>query len=735
MKKTLNSTGNLANTGRVDLIGKEIEALNAYRDRLISQIDDLDTKQRNIDKVLADNKEELKTAVVAHPELRRMSIAVDKARDMLMKIGTDELTELITYRNPPERVKMVIQAMVFALKGQNLIWEKIQKEMASDFIDRVVSVQWDLIDPQILSELKDKYLENPNWDIAKIYRASRAAGPLADWLESQVKIIEFLSQGGIDTSKVQALISAKNKLIIEEQKVRSEYQQSLNEKNEIENQIKLLNAQRAIFMASRIKVEKIGGFTGDPNPTSLKSQTSSIISKTLEKRDQSRKLFDQKKPNNKDKFKSRDNSRTKLKITPHNKALKNDLRSTLKSQKIEEASERKTVAIDRKYSGAMAIRSESLKPPNAKKATNTLHEKDKNNIESERNRFDKYDFTITPQPKAQNEIQTGQKLEFKGFGNETGAPHYKHYEGQPMYTRIVPKIIEIHTFEKIYDYTDQHSNLNYDDDHNNTNIGHDQYPQYSKNTGLYTLPKDTEDLSNQLINNSSITFKCNGKPISPEEYELSRSQYGQMQNVSNVFYGESEITNNAQRPYIGKARLLNSRSVDYIKPESYASLSRTSGLSSKFSVNKKDKPLWNTKDPSNKNVYMPDDEREKTLFLANMFKESEIFDLSNNKIEKQYYKAPGHEMDIENRIRYQLKHRDSDKRFDYEKIPDSSRGHEIRRLAPQRYQFEGKDTYTDISTPVTTISENHFVNQHIKMDYPNNEPTFLPKYDKQLYKC
>lgn len=62
----------------------------------------------------------------------------------------------------------------------------------SDFIDTVLNFDIDKVEKSVQEDVIKNYLENPDWDIEKIYNSSKAAGPLSEWLESQIKYKNIL---------------------------------------------------------------------------------------------------------------------------------------------------------------------------------------------------------------------------------------------------------------------------------------------------------------------------------------------------------------------------------------------------------------------------------------------------------------------------------------------------------------------------------------------------------------
>lgn len=78
---------------------------------------------------------------------------------------------------------MTIEAVMLIIKGAKLEWAEIRKIMGkSDFIDGVLSFNIENTKEKTQQIVINEYLNSPEWDLDSIYRSSKAAGPLAEWL-------------------------------------------------------------------------------------------------------------------------------------------------------------------------------------------------------------------------------------------------------------------------------------------------------------------------------------------------------------------------------------------------------------------------------------------------------------------------------------------------------------------------------------------------------------------------
>ena len=59
----------------------------------------------------------------------------------------------------------------------------------------------------------NNYVNKPEWDLDRIERASKAAGPLAAWVDSQLKYADILKKIQPLREEVKSLLSEEQKLI------------------------------------------------------------------------------------------------------------------------------------------------------------------------------------------------------------------------------------------------------------------------------------------------------------------------------------------------------------------------------------------------------------------------------------------------------------------------------------------------------------------------------------------
>lgn len=92
-------------------------------------------------------------------------------------------------------------------------WADTKKEIAKkDFIKSVLDFSTDNLAPAVKNKLITNYLKSEQWSVEKIYNSSQAAGPLALWVESQIRYADILLKVDPLKKEVDELKSKGNEL-------------------------------------------------------------------------------------------------------------------------------------------------------------------------------------------------------------------------------------------------------------------------------------------------------------------------------------------------------------------------------------------------------------------------------------------------------------------------------------------------------------------------------------------
>lgn len=207
------------NVGIDRLKGTMLE-VRKMRTRLASKQEELAVKQKSakqmLQRMLAEQSEaerkreasiEIRAAVEeqnkviqeqqeqVYADLQRAEPAVRDALQGVSSIKKQHLNELRAFTNPPEAVKITLEAVCVLLGRTPSSWREVLQHVRSDdFIANIVRFDNERqVTPQILRQLQ-KYLDLPNFNYEAVNRASKACGPLLQWVLAQVAYATVLQR-------------------------------------------------------------------------------------------------------------------------------------------------------------------------------------------------------------------------------------------------------------------------------------------------------------------------------------------------------------------------------------------------------------------------------------------------------------------------------------------------------------------------------------------------------------
>ena len=114
--------------------------------------------------------------------------ALDAAEEQVGNIQRGHLDELRAMANPPPNVKLALEPVISMISDtpKKVEWNDIKQWLRKDnFIQSVKNFDKDNINPKIKKYIRANYLDKKDeFVIEKIFKASKAAGPLALWVQS-----------------------------------------------------------------------------------------------------------------------------------------------------------------------------------------------------------------------------------------------------------------------------------------------------------------------------------------------------------------------------------------------------------------------------------------------------------------------------------------------------------------------------------------------------------------------
>lgn len=160
----------------------------------------------------AERKREF--SVATQGELEKQEVQINKRRDVVMQelevaepavleaqrgvqnIKKQHLTELRSMSNPPAAVKMALESVCILLGYDVRTWRDVQLVVRKDdFIASIVSYDSEIQLTPELSDYMDKtYLNRPDFTYDTVNRASKACGPLLQWVIAQLKYYSILER-------------------------------------------------------------------------------------------------------------------------------------------------------------------------------------------------------------------------------------------------------------------------------------------------------------------------------------------------------------------------------------------------------------------------------------------------------------------------------------------------------------------------------------------------------------
>eukprot|EP00701_Giardia_intestinalis_P004984 XP_001708808.1 Dynein heavy chain [Giardia lamblia ATCC 50803] len=135
-------------------------------------------EEQEVAKVAAE-AEEIKDD--AQRDLDTAMPAFNAAINSLKSLNKNDISELKSFKSPPELVRYVMEAVCILMETPKQDWDTAQKVLSkTDFLQSLMTFDKDNIKPKTLRSLR-KYTQNPDFDPAKVEKVSKAAKSLCMW--------------------------------------------------------------------------------------------------------------------------------------------------------------------------------------------------------------------------------------------------------------------------------------------------------------------------------------------------------------------------------------------------------------------------------------------------------------------------------------------------------------------------------------------------------------------------
>lgn len=196
---------------------RQLERTNAEANAKLQQMvaDQKETEQKRLASIeiqtaLDQQEHEIseRTKVVLE-DLAKAEPAVEEARKSVSNIKKQHLTEVRSMQNPPEAVKLAMESVCSLLGNRVDGWKSVQAVIRKDdFIASIVNYDNERqMTKPLRQKMQSEYLSNPQFTFEIVNRASKACGPLVQWVAAQVNYSTILDRVGPLREEVKALQS------------------------------------------------------------------------------------------------------------------------------------------------------------------------------------------------------------------------------------------------------------------------------------------------------------------------------------------------------------------------------------------------------------------------------------------------------------------------------------------------------------------------------------------------
>jgi dynein heavy chain 1 len=132
---------------------------------------------------------------IVKEDLAQAEPAVLEALAAVGNIKKQHLSEVRSMANPPEAVKLAMESACTVLGHQIDSWKTVQSVIRrEDFISSIQNFDTKKMSKGIRDKMMRDYIGRPAFDFETVNRASRACGPLVQWVIAQVRFSEILDK-------------------------------------------------------------------------------------------------------------------------------------------------------------------------------------------------------------------------------------------------------------------------------------------------------------------------------------------------------------------------------------------------------------------------------------------------------------------------------------------------------------------------------------------------------------
>ncbi|KAL2829944.1 dynein heavy chain, N-terminal region 1-domain-containing protein, partial [Aspergillus cavernicola] len=232
---------------KLQLEKKDAEANEKLQRMVADQREAEQRKAVSLEVQAALEKQEKEVALrreVVLNDLARAEPAVEEAQKSVSNIKRQHLTEVRSMGNPPASVRLALEAVCTLLGHKVDSWKTIQGLVRKDdFIASIVNYDNERqMTRNHRLKMQKEFLSQDDFTYERVNRASKACGPLVQWVEAQVNYSEILDRVGplreeVDQLEEQAL------------QTKAEAQAIENTINDLESSIATYKAEYAALIS------------------------------------------------------------------------------------------------------------------------------------------------------------------------------------------------------------------------------------------------------------------------------------------------------------------------------------------------------------------------------------------------------------------------------------------------------------------------------------------------------
>ena len=199
--------------------------------------------------ILNQEKEIKKRKDVVLMELAEVEPLVAQAQDSVSSIKRQHLQELRTMSHPPEAVKITMESVCIMLGNKVDSWKAVQMiSRKDDFIAHITNYNTASLSRKIIDEIESSYMNHPSFNFETVNRASKACGPLLQWVVAQVRYASILE-------KVEPLREEVDRLEEDAKAARTKALQTNEIISTLEMQIDCLRQEYSSLIAETQKIK------------------------------------------------------------------------------------------------------------------------------------------------------------------------------------------------------------------------------------------------------------------------------------------------------------------------------------------------------------------------------------------------------------------------------------------------------------------------------------------------